>query len=196
MCCLDKQKKSPQKQPLQIRSNQQGQKKDIKVVLLGDCFVGKSSIASRFCTSQYQSQYELTVVAAYNSIDMVVKGQQLKIHLWDTAGEEKYKSLLSLYYRDANAAIIVYDITSTETFNSVQGWLKELDEKIQNNEMVLALVGNKCDCLESERKIPKQKASNFAKTHGMIFKETSAKTGEGIKQIFTQLIEQYAQDKL
>lgn len=81
-------------------------------------------------------------------------GQPLKIHLWDTAGEEKFKSLLSLYYRDANAAIIVYDITQGDTFQNVAGWLTELNDKIQKDGislvesvgMVLALVGNKSDC--------------------------------------------------
>ncbi|CAD8088282.1 unnamed protein product [Paramecium sonneborni] len=196
MCCGDNENKSPQKQALKTKQNQQGQKKDVKVVMLGDKAVGKSSLASRFCFDKFQSEYEITIGGVYNSVDMAVKGQQLKIHLWDTAGEEKFKSLLSLYYRDANAAIIVYDITQIETFNSIQGWLTELDDKIQKDGMVLALVGNKCDCLESDRKVPKQKASEFAKTHGMIFYETSAKTGEGVKPMFTQLIEQYAQDKL
>ncbi|CAD8084143.1 unnamed protein product [Paramecium primaurelia] len=196
MCCGDNQPKNQPKAGIKTKSNTPGQKKDIKVVMLGDKAVGKSSIASRFCFDKFQSEYEITIGGVYNSVEMNVKGQNLKIHLWDTAGEEKFRSLLSLYYRDANAAIIVYDITQSESFQSVSTWLKELEEKIQKDGMALALVGNKCDCLESERKVPKAKATDFAKQNNMIFYETSAKTGEGVKNLFQQLIETYVSENM
>ncbi|KAM3134782.1 hypothetical protein pb186bvf_013107 [Paramecium bursaria] len=192
MCCEDKKQDKPQQNGLKTKQNQAGPKRDVKVVMLGDKAVGKSSIASRFCFNKFQTEYEITIGGVYNCIDMQVKGQQLKVHLWDTAGEEKFKSLLNLYYRDANAAIIVYDITQSETFDSVRNWLSELEDKIQKDKLLLALVGNKSDCLETDRKVPKQKASDFAKQNNMIFYETSAKTGEGVNQLFQQLIEDYA----
>ncbi|CAD8186506.1 unnamed protein product [Paramecium octaurelia] len=196
MCCGDNQPKNQPKTGIKTKSNNPGQKKDIKVVMLGDKAVGKSSIATRFCFDKFQSEYEITIGGVYNSVELTVKGQNLKIHLWDTAGEEKFRSLLSLYYRDANIAIIVYDITQSETFQSVSIWLKELEEKIQKDGMALALVGNKCDCLESERKVSKAMAVDFAKQNGMLFYETSAKTGEGVKNLFQQLIETYVTEKM
>ncbi|XP_043916664.1 ras-related protein Rab-17-like [Protopterus annectens] len=153
-----------------------------KVVLLGSSGVGKSSIALRYIKDEFKSEVP-TVGCAYLTQVVCMNSTRLKLELWDTAGQEIYHSVTPLYYRGACAALIVYDITRMETFMRAQLWLKELRNADHENKAVIALVGNKTD-LAFNRQVSKEAGQIFAQKNGLIFMETSAKSGYHVEDIF------------
>lgn len=164
--------------------------KDIeaKICLLGDVSVGKTSIASRFCSEIFSESYVNTIGGAYQQkIVQMDDGSKVKLHIWDTSGQDRFRAMTSLYYRDAQAAILVYDVGNNESFEGLEYWIKELCDKANKNEMILYMAGNKCDIPFEKRKVAEEKARMFAEQQGLIFYETSAKTGEGIKSLFHRI---------
>lgn len=99
---------------------------DAKVVLLGDSGVGKSSIAQRYCRNTFSENYDVTIGGAYMQQNINIDGTIVKLHIWDTGGSDRFRSLVSMYYRDAIAAIICYDLTSERSFQSVSYWAQEM----------------------------------------------------------------------
>ena len=177
---------------LRIKSTQKENNKskiiETKIVLLGDVSVGKTSIASRYCKNLFNDNHITTIGAAYQSQKVVLQnGATVKFHIWDTTGQERFRAMTNLYYRDAQVAILTYDITNESSFNSIEFWIKELRYKVENENMILCLVGNKCDVNINERKIMTNKGKNYANENNMIFYETSAKTGEGVKDLFVTI---------
>ncbi|MCO5571680.1 hypothetical protein L7F22_025427 [Adiantum nelumboides] len=159
----------------------------VKLVLLGDSGVGKSCIVLRFVRGQFDPSSKVTVGASFLSQTIALQDSTtVKFEIWDTAGQERYASLAPLYYRGAAAAVVVYDITSPETFQKAQYWVKEL-QKFGSPNIVMALVGNKSD-LQGSRKVTVEAAQEYAESNGMFFIETSAKTADNINQLFEQLI--------
>lgn len=166
---------------------------ECKVVFLGDSAVGKSSISQRFCKNIFTGEHEVTIGGAYIQQKVQLKnGSSLKLHLWDTGGEERFRAMAPLYYRDANAAVLVYDVSNKQSFDSIKYWLNELDSKVKQDGLVLALAGNKSDLPESKRQVNTLNAKSFAENNKMIFTETSAKTGEGVNALFQMLSEEIA----
>jgi small GTP-binding protein len=162
-----------------------GATREFKVVILGSTLVGKTSIVSRLATDSFSPTTAPTVGTALRGHIVKIGELEVKLQLWDTGGSEKYRSMVPLYFQHAEAAIIVYDITSRESFNDVTFWLKELREKGPES-IVIALAGNKCD-LEQMRAVPKEQGESLAKQNDIsIFKETSAVTDENIKEIFEE----------
>ena len=161
---------------------------EAKIVLLGDVNVGKTSIASRYCKNSFNDHHINTIGGAYQQQKVVLgNGAMVKLHIWDTSGQERFRAMTNLYYRDAQVAIITYDITNESSFSSIDFWIQELKYKVENDNMILCLVGNKCDVNSNERKIQTSKGKNFAQENNMIFYETSAKTGEGVKDLFVTI---------
>lgn len=192
----------------QAQSDGQGNKViEAKVVLLGDSGVGKSSIAQRFWKNIFPDQHDVTIGGAYfqqtitlNPGEGGIGGQptQVKLHIWDTGGSEKFRSMIKLYYKDAAAAIICYDLSEEKTFNSCYYWI---DQMIQNapdsgDNFVMALAGNKCDLDPSQVKVSLQTASELAQKHNMIAAETSAKTGKGVQELFKKIAERIVISKV
>lgn len=118
-----------------------------KLVLLGDSSVGKSSIVHRFVKDTFDELRESTIGAAFLSQTVKIKdGNEdvvIKFEIWDTAGQERYKSLAPMYYRNANAALVVYDVTQPDSLSKAQSWVQELQNKVGDEELVIYLVGNK-----------------------------------------------------
>ena len=161
---------------------------EAKIVLLGDVSVGKTSIASRYCKNSFNDHHINTIGGAYQQQKVVLNnGAMVKLHIWDTSGQERFRAMTNLYYRDSQVAILTYDITNESSFNSIEFWIKELRYKVENENMILCLVGNKCDVNINERKIMTNKGKNYANENNMIFYETSAKTGEGVKDLFVTI---------
>ena len=114
------------------------------------------------------------------------------MHIWDTGGSEKFRSMVSLYYKDAAAAIICYDVANEKSFDSVYYWLNEMVNNSNNNQntsFIMALAGNKCDIDPALQKVGLQRAQEVAKKHNMIFMETSAKSGKGVQELFRKVAE-------
>ena len=143
---------------------------EAKIVLLGDVSVGKTSIASRYCKNSFNDHHINTIGGAYQQQKVVLNnGAMVKLHIWDTSGQERFRAMTNLYYRDAQVAILTYDITNESSFNSIEFWIKELRYKVENENMILCLVGNKCDVNINERKIMTNKGKNYANENNMIF---------------------------
>lgn len=160
-----------------------------KLVLLGESAVGKSSIVHRFVKNTFDDARESTIGAAFLTQSITIPETQttIKFEIWDTAGQERYKSLAPMYYRNANAALCVYDITSRNSFAKAQDWIKEL-KKQAPSDIVVALVGNKLD-LEDNREVQLEEVDEYIselQTDGfkIIKAECSAKNGDGVVELF------------
>ena len=159
----------------------------VKLVLLGDSRVGKSSVVIRFVKNEFD-QYKFPTIGATFLTQSVTAGDSMvKFEIWDTAGQEKYRSLAPLYYRGASAALVVYDITNRESYDNAQKWIEEVRSQSEDNgPLTIALAGNKVD-LASNRKVTEQEAQEYANKQQFIFFETSAKTSYNIKEIFRKI---------
>lgn len=159
--------------------------REVKVVLLGDSGVGKSSLVLRFVTNNFKPYSESTIGASFMSKMITVNSKPIKFQIWDTAGQEKYHSLAPMYYRGAAAAIVVYDITRASSFQTLRNWVEELRTK-GPKDMAIALAGNKAD-LADQREVDSDKARLLAEEIGALFLETSAKDDKNVQDIFVQL---------
>lgn len=129
---------------------------EAKVVLLGDQHVGKSNIALRYCKSTFSSQHITTIGGAYFQQKVILSnGASIKLHIWDTGGQDRFRAMANLYYRDAQAAILTYDVTNETSFSSLDYWIQELSEKAnaKSNSILLVLAGNKCDLPQIDKKV-------------------------------------------
>lgn len=156
-----------------------------KLVLLGESSVGKSSLVLRFVKGQFHEFQESTIGAAFLTQTVQIDDMTVKFEIWDTAGQERYHSLAPMYYRGAQAAIVVYDITNKESFQKAQTWIKELQRQASPN-IVIALAGNKID-LAGKRAVTYEEAKAYADECSLLFMETSAKTAANVMDIFTSI---------
>ncbi|XP_055354372.1 uncharacterized protein LOC129600018 [Paramacrobiotus metropolitanus] len=162
-----------------------------KVVVIGDMGVGKTCIAIRFVTDEFTTQ-EPTVGAAYLTQSVLIGRLPVKLQIWDTAGQERFNGIVSLYYRSARAAIIVYDITDRKSFDKAKDWVQKVQEEVHEG-IVMTLVGNKAD-LEELRVIRKEEGQALAESFGIGFLETSAKSGEGVPELFVDTARRLVED--
>ncbi|KAI0029618.1 ras family-domain-containing protein [Vararia minispora EC-137] len=192
----------------------------VKLVLLGEAAVGKSSVVLRFVANEFQANKEPTIGAAFLTQKCRLEDRVLRYEIWDTAGQERFHSLAPMYYRNAQAAVVVYDITKAASLEKAKTWVKELQRQANPN-IVIALAGNKLDLVqpspsasggsaesedeaddatatpgeepssgeaaESLRQVPREEAQAYAQEAGLLFFETSAKTGEGVVEVFTEI---------
>lgn len=160
----------------------------IKLVLLGEVSVGKTSVVEKYVKNEYVDVHQPTIGAAYLSKTLDLDGQKIYLDIWDTAGQEKYKALAPLYYRGTAAAIVVYEITSKNTFEAAKSWVQNLEENADEG-IEVVLCGNKID-LESQREVRREEAEEYTKSKGLSYAECSAKTGKGVQELFQQLCRQ------
>jgi small GTP-binding protein len=175
---------------IQIRDpNKNNQKLEAKIVLVGSSGVGKTCIATRYKEGKFTNDHKITVGAAYFQKNFgFPDGSQLKLHIWDTGGQEKFKSVAPLYYKDAHAALIVYGIDDESTFQAVDTWTQQLDEHGNMPRMVKFLIGNKSDIEKERRKVQMKDGMTYAKNRKMPFYETSALLNDGsINDVFSNL---------
>ncbi|KAH6900369.1 ras family-domain-containing protein [Thelonectria olida] len=169
-----------------------------KLVLLGESAVGKSSIVLRFVKDQFDSYRESTIGAAFLTQTISLdENTTVKFEIWDTAGQERYKSLAPMYYRNANCAVVVYDITQSASLDKAKAWVKELQRQANEN-IIIALAGNKLDLVTEQpdkRAIPTADAEAYAREAGLLFFETSAKTAENVQNLFTAIAKKLPLDQ-
>ncbi|CAG9324955.1 unnamed protein product [Blepharisma stoltei] len=157
----------------------------VKVVLLGDSGVGKSSIVLRFVADTFHNNLDPTIGASFLSKAIEVENHSIKFSIWDTAGQERYHSLARMYYADAAAAVLVYDITNRASYDAMKHWRDELGEFGPKN-LVVAIAGNKEDLIEKEE-VDFIEAKAYADSIGAIYRKTSAKTKYGVDQLFKDI---------
>ena len=160
----------------------------IKLILIGDSWVGKTSLLGRFNNpaTDYVLKTHTTIGYDFSTKFFEQDDKIIQVHLWDTTGQEKYKSLVKTYYKRAMAAIWVYDITKYETFENAERWISDLRENGENNAEVI-VVGNKVD-LKEKRMVSEEEGKEFAKKHRALFIEASASTGKNVKTIFDYIL--------
>ena len=165
---------------------------DAKIVLLGNTGVGKSSIAMRFTQNTFSDSHEVTIGGAYFQHQLTLPtGVSVKMHIWDTGGAERFRSMAHIYYKDAIAAIMTYDISQSKSLEGIKFWMEDLGMHADKSKMVLVLAANKCDKTpEDAYVIPLGK--KYAQENNMIFKETSALSGAGIQDLFKSICEALA----
>ena len=156
-----------------------------KLIIIGDSGVGKSCLALRATKDSFEKLYSATIGFEFMTFFIRVDGKAIKLQIWDTCGQEVYRSLISSFYNNSALAIIVYSIDNDESFNHLEFWLNELRNK-GNPDINIFLIGNKVD-LEDNRKVTKEEAIDFVDNNKIkLFLETSAKTGFNAKNIFIE----------
>ena len=157
-----------------------------KIIFLGDQYVGKSSILNRFYQDKFEENYQATIGLDFHSKNVIINGNNVRLLLYDTAGQEKFKSLIPMYIRDANIILVVYDITNKDSFTHTEHWVNETKD-LKRDDAIFVLVGNKLD-LDENRVVTKKEAEDFATEQGFLFHEVSAKTGDQVQELFTTKI--------
>jgi len=153
-----------------------------KYIIIGDMGVGKSCLLHQFTENKFVPDSPHTIGVEFGTRIVEVMGKKIKLQIWDTAGQERFRAVTRSYYRGAAGALLVYDITRRITYNHLTSWLTDA-RNLTNPNTVIMLIGNKKD-LEAQRDVTYEEAAQFAKENGLIFIESSAKTGENVEEAF------------
>ncbi|XP_034478475.1 ras-related protein RABF2a [Drosophila innubila] len=153
-----------------------------KVVVLGSRGVGKSRLVIKYIKNALHRAEEPTIAVSFFTCNIVLDDVKIKLQIWDTAGQERFRAVAPMYYRNANAAILVFDLTQYKTFTEIKSWIQELHRNVQDP-MILTLVGNKMD-LQAQRAVSRDEAYVFASSIGATYFETSTETDQGLEQVF------------
>jgi small GTP-binding protein len=156
----------------------------IKITLLGEKNVGKTSLVYRYIENKFRDSYKATLGVNLLKKDMDVDGNGVSVQIWDLGGQESFRSLRKLYLEGANGAFVMFDLTDRKTFDKLNEWIESFKEA--RGEQPMVLIGNKSD-LENQRKITDMEASNYAKDNNMELILTSAKTGQNVEEAFIRL---------
>eukprot|EP00792_Barthelona_sp_PAP020_P004109 TRINITY_DN1891_c0_g2_i1.p1 TRINITY_DN1891_c0_g2~~TRINITY_DN1891_c0_g2_i1.p1 ORF type:complete len:207 (-),score=62.01 TRINITY_DN1891_c0_g2_i1:73-663(-) len=157
----------------------------IVIVTIGDSAVGKTSILRNFISSTFTAHHVPTVGVDFKYHDFNLNGQDVKLQIWDTAGQKKYQTITTAFYHGAHGIVVAYDVTRASTFENVQNWLDAVEKHASEN-VELLLIGNKTD-LDKERQVTTEEGLEFATERGISFIETSAQSGENVLKAFELL---------
>ncbi|KAK1159005.1 ras-related protein Rab-18-B-like [Acipenser oxyrinchus oxyrinchus] len=163
----------------------------LKLLIIGESSVGKSSLLLRFTDDKFDPELGSTIGVDFKVKSITSDGNNVKLAIWDTAGQERFRTLTPSYYRGAQGVILVYDVTRRETFKRLENWLNELETYCTKNNIVKMLVGNKID--KSDRELDRNEGLQFARKHAMLFIEASAKTRDGVQCAFEEVVEKIIQ---
>jgi len=154
----------------------------LKLIVVGNQGTGKSSILNRFVNETFDENYQATIGLDFHSKNITIHDQDVRLIIYDTAGQEKFRSLIPMYIREAQIILFIYDISDKESFDSIPKWIQQVNDVI-NKEVVFALIGNKLD-LESNRKVTFEEGKKLAEKNNYVFQEVSAKTGDNFEKLF------------
>ncbi len=155
----------------------------VKLLLIGDSGVGKSCLLLRFSDDQFTNSFITTIGIDFKVKTVELESKRVKLQIWDTAGQERFRTITSAYYRGAMGILLTYDICDLRSFENVKNWMGNIKEHA-SEKVDIALVGNKNDCDEGDRVISKEQGEALAKSFGVPFYETSAKSGDGVESAF------------
>ncbi|RHZ68240.1 hypothetical protein Glove_296g31 [Diversispora epigaea] len=170
---------------------------EAKVVILGSQGVGKTSLVVRYVQKTFSPNCTSTIGASFMTKKLVVDNCKVRLQIWDTAGQERFRSMAPMYYRGANAAILVYDITSEESFLDMNAWIEEL-RKNMTKDLIIHVVGNKIDLAPIERAVPFKRTQEYvSRVLGSDYAvhEVSAKDDNGIEELFLQITRRLVERK-
>ena len=159
----------------------------LKILLIGDTSVGKTSILCKYIDDEFSDTYLSTIGIEFKIKPLIINGKKVLLRIWDTSGQERYRSITQNFYRNANGILFIFDITKKETFDNIKIWLTD-SENCEDNKVTKMLIGNKID-LENKRKIDNETIKKFAEKKEMKYFEASAKEGINIDNIFRELAE-------
>ena len=159
----------------------------IKLLTLGDTNVGKTSVVLRFSDDKYNDNQLSTIGVDFRTKYMKLGENSVKVLIWDTAGQERFKNIAKQYYRGANGVLLIYDVCKRKSLEKIGFWLEELKTYNNIDELCIYLVGNKID-LEGKRVITKEEGQKYAEDNQINYFEVSAKSGEGIHDLFNDII--------
>ena len=152
----------------------------------GDSAVGKTNLLSRFVMNKFDLESKSTIGVEFATRNIKADNKLIKVQIWDTAGQERFRSITSAYYKGANGAMVIYDVTNKKSFENVEKWLKEL-RMYCNEEIMVMLVGNKSD-LFNLRSVSTEEGTIYAQANKLAFIETSALAATNVEEGFLQLI--------
>ena len=157
----------------------------LKFIIIGDAAVGKSNLLVRYTSGQFKEEYQLTIGVEFGSNDVIIGDNTYRIQIWDTAGQENFRSITRSYYKNTACAIIVYEISNKKSFENISSWIEECKNTAPKS-ILMVLVGNKCDL--DNREVTEEEGREFAEKNGMLFFETSAKTGKNVEELFKESV--------
>ena len=156
-----------------------------KILLIGDSGVGKTSLLFRYVEDVFNPEFQSTIGVDFKICTLAIDGRQVKMQLWDTAGQDRFRNIVASYYRGAHGIILVYDVSSQASFENIQNWMEEAQKHL-NEHIPRLLVGNKVDM--SPHEVSTEAGESFAKSHHMGFIETSAKSAVNVRELFEQMV--------
>ena len=159
----------------------------LKFILIGDSSVGKTNIISKYKEDKFDIKTQPSIGVQFVAKNVVLENTTFRLQIWDTAGQESFRAMTRIYYKNSSCAFIIYDITEKESFNHLESWITEC-KKIAPETTLFVLIGNKNDLKES-REVSYDEGLKMAEKNNMLFFETSAKNGENIEQIFKESVE-------
>ena len=162
---------------------------EIKLVLVGHQYVGKTCIVRMATTGMFEDDTVSTLGASYTSKTLTVNSTEVRLQIWDTAGQERYRAMTPMYYRGAHVALVVYSVDNNESFQAVDQWVESLQENADSN-IIIFIAGNKAD-LEDNRAVSSEQGQEKAKQYKAVFAEVSAKSGMGIDDLFNDIANTY-----
>ena len=169
-----------------MNENENDSVNEINCIVAGDSFVGKTNLLLRFVDDKYDDESLQTIGIDIKYKDITLDDKKYKLDLYDTAGQEKFRSAVEKFFKKSDCVFLVYEITNRKSFKNISNWIKECKSKASEN-VLIVLIGNKCD-LNEKRQVTTEEGENLAKKYKISFYETSAKTGKNVQEAFTEFL--------
>ena len=165
----------------------------IKIMILGETLVGKTAIITRYTKKVFAENYLTTVGIDFQNKQLNINGKKINVEIWDTAGQERFRNIAKTYFQSSDGFLLVYDITSKDSFNKLNDWYDQIKLNAPENSKCI-IAGNKSD-LEEKRQVKKEEGEQFASDHNLKFYETSAKDDKNINIVFELLSNEIVNDE-